>query len=119
MILKINYYFQLTVMVFFALSNLLMFHGFWFAYSLAALGLVHLVSFLILMTHSLSRSGTLFRNWMLYLAGVLLVLLIMYVDVRVWSELFIIFTVPLSLILALFFVYNSFQLWKTREYDNA
>ncbi|MBK7429058.1 MAG: hypothetical protein IPI60_19580 [Saprospiraceae bacterium] len=116
MILKINYYFQLIVLIIYVISNVVAFNGIVLMQSLLYLGILHLVSFVLLMIHPLSRSGTLFSNWMLYLGGVILVfLMIMAAN----SQGVMVLIVPICLILALFFVYNSYQLWKTREYDNA
>ncbi len=115
MILKINYYFQLIVIIIFAISNLIAFNGSILMISLLYLGTLHAVSFLMLMIHPLSRSGSLFNNWMLYFGGIILVFLMM---LAANSEGVLSLIVLICFILALFFVYNSFQLWKTREYDN-
>lgn len=114
MILKINYYFQLFIFVIFAISNLVAFNGIFLMLSLLYLGIIHLVSFVLLMVHPLSRYGSLFSNWMLYFGGVILVVLMI---LAAKSQGFLVLIVLVCLILALFFVYNSYQLWKTRDYD--
>lgn len=116
MILKINYYFQLIILIIYAISNLAAFNGIVLMMSLLYLGILHMVSFVLLMFHPLSRSGTLLSTWMLYLGGVIMVYLMI---VAAKSQGVMVLIVPICLSLALFFVYNSYQLWKTREYDNA
>lgn len=119
MILKINYYFQLTVITIFAISNILMFNGIWLASSMFVIGVLHLVSFVLLMFHPLSRTGSLFSNWMNYFAGIILVFLMIITASNIGGGGLKLVIVPVCLLLAFYFVYNSYQLWKTREYDNA
>lgn len=119
MILKINYYFQLIVLIMYAISNLVAFNGIVLMMSLLYLGILHIVSFVLLMIHPRSRSGYVFRNWMIYLAGLILLPLLGYAISFIRPEVGIYIMIPICLSLGLFFVYNSYQLWKTREYDNA
>jgi hypothetical protein len=119
MILKINYYFQLSIIVVFAISNLVAINGIFLMLSLLYLGILHLVSFVLLMIHPLSRSGYVFSNWMIYLLGVFLVPLLGYAATFIGLETYKYFFVSICLLLGLFFLYNSYQLWKSREYDSV